>query len=87
MYHEDSVGTRGILLNRATDLQLTDDDFVSDDGTPLDDANKENTWKIWFGGDVRGLDSDDPDIVCLHTLSGEDADNVSEDVISGIKVS
>jgi Putative transcriptional regulator len=53
--HDDNF-TKGIILNRPTDMLLVDDY-----GTK---------WRIWFGGDVQNLNHPMPDIVCLHSLKG-----------------
>lgn len=45
-----------------------------------------NEWKVWFGGDVQGLDSILPDVVCLHSLKGDEARSVSETVMKDIQV-
>mmetsp|Transcript_19595 Transcript_19595/g.28387 ORF Transcript_19595/g.28387 Transcript_19595/m.28387 type:complete len:711 (+) Transcript_19595:123-2255(+) len=94
-FHEENTFTKGIILNRPTDLILTDDDFVKDDGiTPLDDCNEENAWRMWFGGDVAGMAGHggqhgsadvDPETICLHSLTSDAADEVSEKVIKDIK--
>ena len=54
--HEPDKFTRGILLNMPTDVRVGDD------------INPGVTWRIWFGGDVGGLDSDNVEIVCLHSI-------------------
>lgn len=86
--HEDSEFTRGILLNRPTNLILSDEDFVNSDGSPLEGTNSESQWKTWFGGEVNGILSDDPEIMCLHSLSyeGGDLEGKSEEILKGIKV-
>ena len=77
---------------------LTDNDFVNEDGTPLEDSSSENKWKVWFGGDVQGIYSEEPEIHCLHALklgnkngaSVDDDDDdmdISEEIIKGIQVS
>lgn len=84
IYHEELAFTKGIVLNRPTDLVLGDDDFVNSDGTPLDDADPDSQWKIWFGGEVRGFDSPDPEQCCLHSLTSDAALEVSERVLKNI---
>jgi len=54
--HDEHTFTRGIILNRPSDLTLDDD------------INEGVQWRVYFGGDVQGLDAPNPDICCLHTL-------------------
>jgi len=86
--HEEGVFTKGIILNRPTNLYLGDDDFLNEDGGPYiksDVANRtENSWRIWFGGDVRSLYSDDTEIVCLHSIDTSIARNASEVLLNNI---
>jgi hypothetical protein len=84
--HNENVYTRGIILNRPTNLFLSDDDFINSDGSPLEGSRQDNKWKIWFGGEVNGLLGDDPEIICLHSLENEVADQESEVILKGIKV-
>lgn len=95
-YHEDKEFTKGIILNRPTNLFLDDEDFLDDDGEPYfktdgkngADDNDVNSWRIWFGGDVRGLYADDSEggteIVCLHSIQTELARNVSEEILKNV---
>jgi hypothetical protein len=46
--HEENTFTKGIILNRPTDLTLDDD------------INEGVKWRVWFGGDVQGLTSSNP---------------------------
>jgi putative AlgH/UPF0301 family transcriptional regulator len=71
--HDESKFTKGIILNRPSDLTLDDD------------TNKGLKWRVWFGGDVQGFNSDNPDIVCLHTLKNEKALRASNSVMKDIK--
>jgi len=88
--HEDQVFTKGIILNRPTDIILTDEDFVRPDGSPLrsttdkddDDTKKKNQWRLWFGGDVQTYKSGNPELICLHSLQTEAAMKVSKPVFS-----
>jgi putative AlgH/UPF0301 family transcriptional regulator len=82
----DPQFTKGIILNRPSNLVLSDDDFMNEDGTPLEMSDPDNRWKAWFGGEVAGILDEEPDIICLHSLSGEEADEVSETVMKGIKI-
>ncbi|CAB9504624.1 UPF0301 protein [Seminavis robusta] len=71
--HEENTFTKGIILNRPTDLTLEDD------------INPGVRWRVWFGGDVQGLNSAKPDIVCLHSLKNEQATKASIKVMKDIK--
>lgn len=75
--HEEHKFTKGIILNRPTDMLLVDDDDIEND--------KERKWRVWFGGDVQGWDSSMPDIVCLHSLKGEEAEKRSTQVMKDIQ--
>ena len=54
LYHDCSF-TKGILLNRPNWTTLQDE--------------KNYSWPIEFGGEVQGLSSNTPQLVCLHRLS------------------
>jgi putative AlgH/UPF0301 family transcriptional regulator len=41
-------------------------------------------WRIWYGGDVQGLDSAMQEFVCLHKMSSKAVVDVSEPIINGI---
>ena len=71
-YDEKSF-TKGIILNRPTDLTLEDD------------INEGIKWRIWFGGDVQGLNTKYPDIVCLHSLKSNQAMKASVTVMNDIQ--
>lgn len=71
--HDEGVFTKGIILNRPTDLTLEDD------------TNPGVRWRVWFGGDVQGLGSTKPDIVCLHSLKNEQAAKASIKVMKDIQ--
>jgi putative AlgH/UPF0301 family transcriptional regulator len=68
-----STFTKGIILNRPTDLMLEDD------------VNEGKKWRVWFGGDVEGLDSRHPDITCVHSLSNEMATKASISIMKDIQ--
>jgi hypothetical protein len=70
--HTDTF-TKGIILNRPTDLTLEDD------------LNPKVQWRVWFGGDVEGLHASHPDIVCLHSLKSEKATRASIPVMKDIQ--
>lgn len=69
--HDEKSFTKGIILNRPSNRMLRCDDT--------------GEWRVWYGGEVRGMDSEDEEITCLHSLSSEAADDVSQLVMKGIK--
>ncbi|KAI2500555.1 putative ACR [Fragilaria crotonensis] len=71
--HDDKQFTKGIILNRPTDLTLDDD------------INEGVKWRVWFGGDVQGLNSKAPDIVCLHSLKNDQVMRASMLVMNDIQ--
>ena len=71
--HDEKTFTKGIILNRPTDLVLEDD------------VNEGKQWRVWFGGDVEGLNAKNPDIVCLHSLKNEKAMKASIPVMNDIQ--
>mmetsp|Transcript_23419 Transcript_23419/g.35889 ORF Transcript_23419/g.35889 Transcript_23419/m.35889 type:complete len:659 (-) Transcript_23419:64-2040(-) len=71
--HDENTFTKGIILNRPSDRMMEDD------------VNEGLEWRVWFGGDVQGLDSILPDIVCLHSLKGEEAKEASNPVMKDIQ--
>ena len=73
--HDESTFTKGIILNRPSGRVLEDD------------VNEGLQWKVWFGGDVQGLDSLLPEIVCLHSLRSNEAREASVSVMKDIQVS
>jgi len=73
--HEEKGRTKGIILNRPTDLTLDDD------------LNEGVKWRAWFGGDVQGLESNMPEIICLHSLQERKAVDASIPVMKDIQVS
>lgn len=82
----DPQFTKGIVLNRPSNLILSDDDFINEDGSPLEMSDPDNRWKAWFGGEIAGILDEEPDIICLHSLIGEQADEVSETIMKNIKI-
>mmetsp|Transcript_45024 Transcript_45024/g.109432 ORF Transcript_45024/g.109432 Transcript_45024/m.109432 type:complete len:553 (-) Transcript_45024:1508-3166(-) len=68
-----NVFTKGIILNRPTDLTLEDD------------VNPGLQWRVWFGGDVQGMHDNHPEIVCLHSLKHERATKASINVMKDIQ--
>ncbi len=68
----DEMFTKGIILNRPTDMLLVDEN--------------EFKWRIWFGGDVQNLNHPMPEIVCIHTMKGDDkVDDASSTVMKDIQ--
>jgi putative AlgH/UPF0301 family transcriptional regulator len=83
--HDDTEFTKGILLNRPTDLQLSDEDifYLDDDGIPEEetDTDESNLWHMNFGGDIAGLYDEKPMIVCLHNVTRKNSlDGSSDDM-------
>ncbi len=78
LQHDDKF-TKGIILNRPSDLILVDE--------KNDENHVEMRWRVWFGGDVQGLDALMPEVICMHTMpsGNERIDKVSETVMKGIK--
>jgi hypothetical protein len=37
----------------------------------IDPDNPSIRWQVWFGGDVQGIDSWNPEIICLHVQASE----------------
>jgi len=71
--HDETTFTKGIILNRPTDLYLDDD------------INPGLKWRLWFGGDVQGLNSPNPDIVCLHSIKSKTVSDASVPVLNDIQ--
>ena len=71
--HDENTFTKGIILNRPSDRMMEDD------------VNEGLEWRVWFGGDVQGLDSILPEIVCLHSLKGQEAKEASNPVMKDIQ--
>lgn len=71
--HDENVFTKGIILNRPTDMLLVDD--------------VTGKWRIWYGGDVQNLDHPVPEIVCLHSIAKGDSliDEVSTTIMNDMK--
>ena len=71
--YDEATFTKGIILNRPSDRMMDDD------------VNDGLKWRVWFGGDVQGLDSVLPDIICLHSLKSEEAKEASVKVMKDIQ--
>jgi len=71
--HDESQFTKGIILNKPSDRYLDDD------------INAGVRWRVWFGGDVQGLDTIMPDIICLHSLKHPAVEEVSVSVMKDIQ--
>lgn len=50
--HDEKTFTRAIILNRPTDLMLDDE------------TNPGVKWRVWYGGDVEGMETRKPSIIC-----------------------
>ncbi len=91
-HHDEKSFTKGIILNRPTNLFLGDEDFLNENGDPFildngrmnEQKNEIDEWRIRYGGDVHGLYSDDPEIICLHSINSEVAKNVSQEVMKNV---
>lgn len=73
--HDESFFTRGIILNRPSNMILSESDT----------ERKSGEWRVWFGGECQGMNDDDMEIVCLHSIESNAAEKVSTQVIKGIK--
>jgi len=71
--HDENMFTKGIILNRPSDLMLEDD------------INEGKLWRVWFGGDVEGINAKHPAIVCLHSIKDEKATKASIPVMKDIQ--
>ena len=71
--YDEATFTKGIILNRPSDRMMDDD------------VNDGLKWRVWFGGDVQGLDSMIPDIICLHSLKSDEAKEASVKVMKDIQ--
>ncbi|GKY94049.1 hypothetical protein MPSEU_000371600 [Mayamaea pseudoterrestris] len=71
--HQETTFTKGIILNRPTDFILEDD------------LNPGARWKLWFGGDVQGIESENPDLICLHTLTSPHATRASIPIMNDMQ--
>jgi len=70
--HCNEKGIRGILLNRPTAFmyKAADDDYE---------------WSLWFGGDMyENHIDDDAEILCIHSLTSPQAQEVSEPIERGL---
>jgi putative AlgH/UPF0301 family transcriptional regulator len=70
--HDANRLTKGIVLNRPTDLTLDDD------------INPGIKWRVWFGGDVDTFDWEKPEVVCIHSLQNDQVFQVSTTVMKDI---
>lgn len=83
-YHDERSFTKGIILNRPTDLIFGDEDLCNADGSPLEDTRPGRKWRTMYGGEVKGLDSDDPEQTVLHCLASDAAKEVSTKVLNNL---
>lgn len=91
---------QGIVLNRPTNIGVKEgadgmmqfvqpghgEMFENEIGLSLGGGtqNGPHRWKIWFGGEVNGVYSDSPQVMCLHSVVSETAQSVSDVAIPGI---
>jgi putative AlgH/UPF0301 family transcriptional regulator len=94
----DEDSTRGIILNRPSNLVCTDgdillleedveDQFSIDPDLPTASSSSNSTWPMNFGGDISGLFSEEPMLVALHSLAKSSlARECSEEVLPNLWV-
>ena len=96
----DEDSTRGIILNRPSNLICSDGDILlledyNEDEDEDDDEqslapNPENVWPMSFGGDIAGLFSDEPMIAALHSMNKDNdsaaARTCSDEILPGLWV-
>jgi putative AlgH/UPF0301 family transcriptional regulator len=83
--HEDNehcVSTKGVILNRPTDLILYDQ--PPNDYGETEEELLECGFPIWFGGFDWGIHTAEPKFFCLHSIKSATAKDVSREVINGI---
>lgn len=68
--------TKGIIINRPTVH------FNNEEGSLREDGE----WRVFWGGDVRGPQTDYPEVICLHKLASNASDEVSVGVVRGVKM-
>jgi putative AlgH/UPF0301 family transcriptional regulator len=56
-----SAFTKGLILNRPTDITMKDD--------------HGEEWDVWYGGDVQGIHSEEKSLICLLRLTNSTNDN------------
>lgn len=83
-YHDERSFTKGIILNRPTDLVFGDEDLCNADGSSLEDTQPGRKWRIMYGGEVKGLDDPDPEQTVLHCLNSDAAQEVSTKILNNL---
>jgi putative AlgH/UPF0301 family transcriptional regulator len=85
--HDDEF-TKGIILNRPSNLILKDEDIFCLDAEGNQDAIEvsNNTWPMRYGGDVSGLFDENPEVVCLHSVATELGKKVSDEILPNVLV-
>jgi putative AlgH/UPF0301 family transcriptional regulator len=101
LQHDPSEFTQGILLNRPTDLELSDDDIVytnAEDKSGRWDVNNHNmsdsrivdgsinTWPIMFGGDLAGPFDEKRQAMICYLHRNASLANVSDIIMSDFYV-
>uniref|UniRef100_A0A7S3DWK4 Uncharacterized protein n=1 Tax=Entomoneis paludosa TaxID=265537 RepID=A0A7S3DWK4_9STRA len=90
--NSEEAFTQGIILNRPSNLQLQNQDivYVDEEGNPLfeqdeneDDDKSDMSWNMFFGGDIAGLYDANPMISCLHNITTDAAQSVSDPILPG----
>ena len=87
--HDDEF-TKGIILNRPSNLILKDGDFaflVDEEGNgDANEGSNNNTWPMGYGGDRSGLFDENPEIVCLHSVATKLGKKVSDEILPNVLV-
>lgn len=55
-------------------------------GGQEDREEDANRWKLWFGGEVGGPYSEEPQVMCLHSITTDFAKEVSDIVLPGVMI-
>ena len=91
---------QGIVLNRPTNIGVKEGSdgimqfvqpghgeiFENEMFLGEDSNSSPHRWKIWFGGEVNGVYSDSPQVMCLHSVMSDMAKSISDVVIPGISI-
>eukprot|EP00591_Stephanopyxis_turris_P004031 CAMPEP_0195509260 /NCGR_PEP_ID=MMETSP0794_2-20130614/2243_1 /TAXON_ID=515487 /ORGANISM="Stephanopyxis turris, Strain CCMP 815" /LENGTH=650 /DNA_ID=CAMNT_0040636429 /DNA_START=89 /DNA_END=2041 /DNA_ORIENTATION=- len=95
--HDEGEFTKGIVLNRPLNVDVTDDDiiYLDDDGIPEKlrpkSKNSSNntttkTWRMNFGGEIAGFYDDNPMIACIHSITTDLGNSVSDFILKDVLV-
>jgi putative AlgH/UPF0301 family transcriptional regulator len=72
----------GELYDNEMGFCLGDNCDMEEKDKPVQSAR----WKVWFGGEIGGPYSDNPQVMCLHSLMIDSAIDISNAVLPGIFV-